>query len=287
MKTDTKNDITMLGVLIGIALLIVLIFTTAYAHADTETLMIVGSNSEMDLFVAIDGTFDIIRVETDSSYYEITDTEIKNYKSGAFRMSGDTGLLFAHPVGNMKYDIVFLTADGVQRLTAFQVILKDAQYIQKNGAIPSQTIEPKSSIGADITRHDIPTDTSRDHVREPKIIVTIDNITHIFINNEYAPNITVINQDFQRISADVNIKIERDDQILKEISSTLPTHGSWSPVINIQDYRYNPGFCYNVIVTATLGNLTSTVTDDFIVVTIAKYWDNNDSTIDSDSHCND
>ena len=197
--------------------------------------------------------------------------------------------MYAHPVDKTEMLKVTVLYEGKVSRFLMESESIESEPIEEEVVIEESTkstgiIYPKSSIGADITKYDIPTIT-RDTPRDPKIAITFDSIDSIFINNQYTPNIIVTNQDHQKIIADVNLKIVRDGDTIINLSSTA-SKGMWSPIINIVDYKFSPGFCYDVTVTATLGNLTATATDDFIVVTTAKYWDRTLSPIDSDSHCN-
>ena len=98
----------------------------------------------------------------------------------------------------------------------------------------------------------------------------LSSIDSIQINDEYIPNIKVENQDFKKITADVNLEISLDGHIIKSISDSIK-NGKWSPLINIRDDLYPPG-CYTVTLTATSGNYTDTVQDDFTVYSTDKYW---------------
>lgn len=212
---------------------------------------------------------------------------VKLYKSGGFSLKNyDLGIaVFAHPIDNtemFKFTVLF---DG--KISRFLIDSSSiADEIISTVIVNSAIIEPKSSIGADITRFDIPTTTSRDNVRDPRIIVYLDNVSIIMLNEQYTPNIKIEDQDFHKIPADINVKITRDGITIKDISDSTKT-GVLSPVINILDDYFTPGFCYTITVTATAGNYTDTVQDDFSVFSTAKYWDSSADPIDADSHCND
>ena len=275
----------MKGILTVMSIVAMLFVSVQYAEANEMDLMIEGENKDHGIFIAIEGRDSIIMWETIDGYSEHFDSKLKTYKSGGFSLKNpESGIaVWGHVTEDTtQYRLVILTSEGAERIVASVIDNAPIEEAEKD----TTTIYPKSSVGADITKYDIPTVNPRDIVREPKVIVNMGEVTNLFINNEFVPNILVSNQDFQRIVADVNLKIVRDDIIIKNISSTTSKLGYWGPLININDYQFSPGFCYDVIVTATLGNLTATHTDDFIVTTTAKYWDWTLAPIDSDSRCN-
>lgn len=266
-----------------IAIISVLFFSVQYAEA--EMLSISGSNAEISLIVEIEEEMNIVLVNSVQGSFRIVESDIKEYQSGAFRLSNPEMLLFAHPIGDTQYNIVILTSEGVQRLigTVYGEIEEKRENKVETSTITT-TIYPKSSIGADITKYDVPT-ISRNYEREPRIIVYLDDVSTIMLNSEYAPNIKIENQDYQKIAADVNLKITRDGYTIKDISDSTKT-GMLSPVINILDNRFTPGFCYTITVTATSGNYTSIAQDDFSVISTAKYWDSTANPITADGKCN-
>ena len=272
----------MKGILTAMALIAVLFVSVQYAEA--ELLSIEGTNSEAGIILYLeDEIYPVVQWTThegDSTHFDL---KLKEYKTGAFTLRDKYMRVSFHPLGDSQYKIFVLTHDGVYRMIGNSFELNPIQEIQ----VPQNTtrIEPKSSVGADITKHDIPT-TGRDQIRESKIILYLDRVDQIMINDEYTPTIKVENQDYQKISADVTLEISRDGYIIRSISDNIQ-NGVWMPVINILDDYYTPGFCYGITVTATSGNHTDIVQEDFTVYSTAKYWDKKSNPIDSDSHCND
>jgi len=215
---------------------------------------------------------------------------VKLYKSGGFSLKNyELGIaVFGHPVDRSEIFKFTVMVDGkVSRfLIGMEPITPDKVVSEPSTPVNSTRIEPKSSVGADITKWNIPTENTRTQERESGIIAYLPKINQIMVNDEYAPNIIVQDQDFQKTRADVNLKITRDGYTIKSISDTIE-NGRWNPIINVLADYYTPGFCYTVTLTATSGNYTNTVEDDFIVISTAKYWSSESNPIDADSKCND
>lgn len=258
----------------------VAVFFVTIQYAQAEIFSIQGKNTDMGIFIFIENEDNIMKIYTESGDAEYFDSKVKFYKSGGFSIKSSEIAIWGHPISSSQYDLLILTSEGKTKLTASTNEIHDV--ISSEGTL--QIIEPKSSIGADITKYDIPTNP-RDQEREPKIIVYLDSVSHIFVNDEYAPNIKVENQDFEKIAAVVNLEITRDGHTIKSISDSV-SNGVWNPIINVLDDYYTPGFCYTITVTAASGNHTATAQDDFSVVSTAKYWDKDADPIDADSKCN-
>ena len=214
---------------------------------------------------------------------------VKLYKSGGFSLKNyELGIaVFGHPVDKSEMFKFTVMVDGkVSRfIIGMEPITPDKVVSESSTPVNSTRIEPKSSIGADITKWDIPAKNPRTLERESGIVAYLPRIDQIMVNDEYAPNIKVENQDYQKTRADVTLKITRDGYTIKSISDTIE-NGRWNPVINILDDYFTPQFCYTVTLTATSGNYTNTVEDDFIVISTAKYWSSDTNPIDADSKCN-
>ncbi len=262
-------------ILTMMALVAVLFINVQYADAEMLTLQ--GSSDEISMFFAVEGDMNMLQVVLPTGdVVEVVDSKIKMYQSGSFSLKNlEAGIaMWAHAASEGNYKIVVLTSDGVYRLTTTTDVTEKVE-----------RAEPVSSVGADITRYDIPTENPKDRVRDARIWVSFDEISHILINNEYVPNVKIVNQDFQKIASDVSIEITRDGESVKSISGSTAT-GQWNPVINILDSKFTPGFCYTVTITAVSGNHTDTAQDDFSVFSTGKYWDSSADPIDADSQCN-
>ncbi len=245
-------------------------------YADAEILTLQGNSTEISVFFETDGDMNMLQIVLPTGdVVEVVDSKIKMYQSGGFVLKNlEAGIaMWAHAASEGNYKLTVLTSEGVYRLTTTTDVTKKIELV-----------EPTSSVGTDITNYDIPIIT-RDQDREPGIIVYLDSVNQIFVNDAYAPNIQVENQDFQKIAAVVNLEITRDGFTIKSISDSI-SNGVWSPIINVLDDYYTPGFCYTITVTAVSGNYTDTAQDDFSVVTTAKYWDSTADPIDADSKCN-
>ncbi len=127
-------------------------------------------------------------------------------------------------------------------------------------------------------------------------MVKADYVGSFFINEEYNPNISVVNywKPSEGLGdVTVHLEISRADSILVDRESTTNSVGKWNPTVDIMYPKYYPTFCYNVKIIAQYGNATATFYDDFLVLTTAKYYSSTDeygigeSAINSDLDCND
>lgn len=272
VKKLNKPILTMMTLAVGVVLFI------NVQHADAELLTIEGKYDNQSVSVTLDGDKNILEItHLNGNSTEIHDSALKMYKTGAFSLKNSVEgvALWAHPFMDNNYRIILLVGNEVHRFVATTNFAPDTVKIT----------EPTSSIGVDITKYDIPVENIKDRIRDARITVYFDPVSTILINDEYAPQVKIENQDYQKIPAHVSLDITRDGKTIKSISSNTTT-GQWNPVINILDDSFTPSFCYTVTITAISGNYTDTVQDDFTVYSKAKYWDSTSTPIDADSKCN-
>jgi len=231
------------------------------------------------------------------------DTVVKLYKSGGFSLKNyEMGMaIFAHPISQTEMFKVTVLYDGkVSRFLMESEALTESEpqieIVTESGAIIieseiTERIEPKSSLGADITKYDIPTQGRNDGLN-PRITVSFLDPNSIFINDEYTPAITIKNEYGKAVTADMEMIITRNSKIIHETSEEA-VNGYWSPVVDILYPEFIPGFCYEIEITAVSGNLTSSQTEDFLATTTAKYWQNagenvieNTNPTQADKNCN-
>ncbi len=265
-------------------LVLVTILFASVQYAEAEPLTITANNGKMDLSIIIDGDSNTVKIQTEKSLFQHWDSYVKYFKSGAFKVSSKYMLLFVSPISDGQYKIAYITSDGIQRFTGNKVI--EIKYG-----------EPKSSVGADITKYDIP------NVGRPELsgankpihpMIKTDEVSYVYINEEYTPNISIVNywDAYTGIKdAKVNLKITRDGITIQEINGVTGLGGLWNPSVNVSFPTYYPTFCYDVTITTQYGNNTSTAQDDFIV-TNTGYWNYLDQfgnelvNIKSDTECN-
>lgn len=271
--------------LLLLALVTGFFFSVPYAQA--EVFSIQGKNADIGIFIFIEDRDNIMKIYTEKGDVEFYDSKIKLYKSGGFSIKNYGVGVWGHPISDSQYDLVIMTSEGVQRITASTNEVRNVEE-------KPQRIEPKSSVGADITKWNIPTDTSRNTDPGQRLTLKYNALELIEINGAYAPNIRTYNElnPSERFEGvDVNIKITRDNVLIKELSGTTNKAGQWNPEINISYPTFYPTFCYDVVFTAQLGNQTKILTDDFQVWTRASYWTENvdvvPETIYTDYKCND
>lgn len=262
-------------------------------HAQAEIFSMDGRNADMSIFIAIEDNSSIIKLQTNNGYSEHWDSKVKFYKSGGFSIKNpESGVLvYGHQVSDSQYDLVILTSQGVQRLTATTNQFNEIEDVSDD---TPQRIEPKSSIGSDI-KQNLPEPKRYEPSKEIDILVRFDEVSMIFVNDEYAPNVKVINENYlTQYIEDVNMTLEvtRDDNPVKTVSGTTNKFGAWNPVIKMTYPTFYPGFCYDVTITGQWQNQTQIETDDFLVTTIQKYWEYGEEyslgrdKIESDYDCN-
>lgn len=274
---------------------IIAVLFVSVQYADAVEILLEGEIKNHGIFIAIQGNDNIMMWDTLDGYSEHFDSKQKIFKSGGFSLKNpESGIaVWGHPINDDQYKLVILTNEGIVRIVGNVITNND----NNNTNTPTIRIEPKSSIGADITKWDIPTDTGR---YEPvkklvQLSTNFDTVDSIFLNEEYSPNVSVVNsQRFtEKISdASMTLQVLRDGKIMREFSGETNSMGKWNPVLRVSYPEFYPSFCYDVIITAQYGNLTSIVHDDFMVVTTVKYWESDteysisQQRIESDYDCN-
>jgi len=122
---------------------------------------IYGVFDEGSIFIADNGTNNVIilydNVGNSTKHYDST---VKEYNSGSFVMRNiQSGILvFAHPIQYDQYKLVIVTTDKVYRLIGVLQIISELEPVE------SVEVQPTSSVGADITKWDIPTEGKSDYV---------------------------------------------------------------------------------------------------------------------------
>jgi len=279
--------------LIAIVAAILIIASIQYAQAE-PTQIIQGSLDGTFVSIIYDDISNIIILEKDGITSEHYDGVIKTYNSGGFVIKNiESGIvLFAHPIGNEQYRLVMITNDNVYRLIGVF-----SEFTQEDTSLYD---EPVSSVGTDITNWNIPSTLTRTEptgVGKPlQIAVKADYVKSIFVNDKYEPNISVTNYwnyNDKIQDALVYLEISRDGFVMYDLEGITSSGGQWNPSVNILYPTFYPGLCYDVKITTQYQNQTSTIHDDFLVVTIAKYWESgseysiSNSAIESDYDCND
>lgn len=234
------------------------------AYAEESTNAIYGGFDEGSIFIADDGISNVIILEEDGIISKHYDSIVKVYSSGTFRMSNiESGILvFVHPISNEQYKLVVLTADTVYR---FIGVLQEISELDPT----VELVESTSSVGADITKYDVPDTLSRDSGKDT-FLLTFHELTFLDrmnLNDKLDLHGYVYNvRDAERLDADLTLEISRDDYILKTVKQTTGTFGTVN--IEIDDMIYPlfyPTFCYDVKLTMEYGNYTAVWTDDFVM----------------------
>lgn len=195
------------------------------------------------------------------------DSIVKLYKSGGFSLKNyDMGLaIYAHPVENTDmYKFLVMESNG--KVSRFLIGMET---ISNESIIVEKTIEPKSSIGRDLSKWNVPTHNPRDEAKSMLITIKGDTIQSLNLGDDYEKTfrISASRTNAKLVGVDVVLEIIRDDFIYKSVSVKTLTGGIASFEIKDLDYPlFYPKFCYDIIITATIGNATATWRDDFTMI---------------------
>ena len=269
MLINTK----LLGVIAGI-LIAVLFMGVQYAEADEMTLMIKGENKDHDIFIAIDGDVNIIMWDALDGYSKHFDSKLKTYKSGGFSLKNpESGIIvWGHPMeDSTQYKLVILTSEGVERIVSSVVDYTPLEETEKKTtATPTARVEPKSSVGADITRYgDLP--TPKRSVENPSFILSIetDRIKTLNLGEDFTQRLKVyeVRKNEPLVGANVILEISRDGFIHKSQFIKTGLGGLANFEIKYMEYPlFYPNFCYDVTITAEYDGYAAEVTDDFKIL---------------------
>lgn len=219
---------------------------------------------------------------------------VKLYKSGGFSLKNyDLGMaIFAHPVSQSEMIKFTVFYDGkVSRFLIEKESISDETISEPISPVPSKKtepmieelmteptpkkIEPKSSIGADISKYDIPTISREDGKTDFLLYIKTNRMTTQYLNEEFVFNSSFINARNHTFLEDVKVTIEivRDDFVLKKSSAITEKSGSVSIDFGYLTYPlFYPGFCYDINVKAVYKDHSNTWSDDFEIVSLAQYW---------------
>jgi hypothetical protein len=246
------------------------------------TRTISGYDANREIFIADNGISNIIILQSDTGVSKHFDAKVKTYNSGGFSMKNHKSgiIVFGHPISDNQYKLLVLTSNNVYRFIGISGIIEElneepitseeeiVEPITSEEEIESGIIEPSSSVGADITKYDVPDTLSRDG--ELSFLMTFKPLTFldsIYLNDKFELKGYVYDvRDASRIDADLTLEISRDDYILNSVKQSTGTFGTVDIEIDDMIYPlYYPNFCYDVKLTMEYGNYTSVWTDDFVI----------------------
>ncbi len=269
-KIKAKTQTTSL-IVIAVILLIVSTVNTADAE---PTQIIQGSIDGLSVSIMHDGITNIIILEKDGITSEHWDGVIKTYNSGGFVIKNiESGIvLFAHSIGNEQYRLVVITNDGIHRLIGVSEIISELDAI----VAPSSSSlydEPVSSVGSDITKWNIPTDTGRPADQVDSMILTltgqmIPEMFRLGDDFEWSGYVYNARQGNSATMTDVKVVLEisRDDFIIRSYTQETITGGQVRFLIDEIDYpEFYPEYCYEMKFIATYNGTESVVKDDFVM----------------------
>jgi len=195
---------------------------------------------------------------------------VKFYKSGGFSLKNyDFGIaIFAHPTSETGiFKFVVLENGKVSRFLA-EMESPSSNNVIVEPTVKPKTIYPKSSVGSDITKYDIPTHNPRAEKKSMLIGISGDRIDKLHLGNTYEKTFKVydVRNNTPIIGADVTLEISRDEFIHKKIVKQSSQGGLIHFKIPDLDYPlFYPRFCYDVKVVVTFGNTTQAWTDEFLM----------------------
>lgn len=260
-------------ILTAIGIIAVLFVSVQYAEANEMNLMIEGENDDHGIFIAIEGRSNILMWDTVDGYSEHFDGNLKIYKSGNFSLKNPASgiAVWAHAIENAtQYKLLILTSEGVERIVA-NVIDEDfpieedipIEEVQKDAPT---TIYPKSSVGADITKYDVPIISRDDGKTSMLLTLKIDRPNSFIHEDRYDMNGELYDARTGKVLVDgkVTVQISRDGYVIRELSDTSNKAGKVRLQFENLSYpEFYPGFCYEVMADLVYENMTSTWKDDF------------------------
>jgi len=266
---------------------VLLFVTVQYAHAEEDIFAINGKNDHNGIFLAKQGNENIVILYSDNGWFVHLESTEKQYKSGGFSLKNpDTKMkLWAFPTGSDEWKVTVYVNHGFQRYITHVIDLGEEGQ-QMSDRTPIVRIEPKSSVGADITKYDIPT-TGRGSANLDPMILTLKPqlIPDLFrLGDDFEWSASVINArqgNTAKIeNATVTFEISRDGFVLRSYSDETNSGGMVRFQMEEIDYpEFYPEYCYDVKVTTSYENKTSVFNEDFVMqYTLGtKIWEPNTS----------
>lgn len=257
--------------ILAIMVLVAVLFVSVqYAQADERILMIEGQNKDHGIFIAIEGNSNIIMWETLDGYSEHFDGKLKTYKSGGFSLKNlKSGIaVWGHPIEDAtQYKLVIFTSEGVERMTASVMDYTPLEETE-NKSGPTR-VEPKSSVGTDITKWNIPT-TGRS-VSSDNFLLAVEtgNMQTKRLGEDLVHQIKVyeVRHNQKLEGARVTLEISRDNFVHKSVTLYSDKAGLVDFDIRHMEYPlFYPNFCYDVKIMAEYEGYTTIVKDDFTML---------------------
>lgn len=269
------TKLVMIGLIGALVIGVFIGFVVNEAYGEGP-LTIEGATNTHGIFISMEGTENIIMWDTEDGYSEHFDGKLKTYNSGGFSLKNpESGIaVWGHPVGDGTWRLVILTAplregSGVVRMTGNTVVMNDITTVNSTTS-NSTTIEPKSSIGSDITRYDIPTTTGRSGEGSEHIYtIYSQRLNSLYLGDIYDQTFKVYDAKTNTNLEDISVKLEiiRDGFVYKTIEKDTGNGGLVRMELGDLEYPlFYPNFCYDVNVTAMVGNDTLTWEDDFAMI---------------------
>lgn len=228
-----------------------------------EPYTIQGGFDGGSIVILFDGADNAITLNYEGITSYHYDGKLKTYNSGGFVIKNlESGIVvFGHSIGNEQYRLVLLTDGNIHRLIGVSGFTQIV--------IPSYK-EPVSSIGADITKYDIPDTLDRDSGKETFLMAfkSTQTLDTLRLNEEFDFNGVVwsVRNNTGIKDVDITLEIIRDDYILKSVKLKSGTGGLIRVELGELTYPlFYPKFCYDVNVTMDYGNYTQTWTGDFVM----------------------
>jgi len=247
---------------------IIAVLFVSVQYADAVEILLEGESKNHGIFIAIQGNDNIMMWDTVDGYSEYFDSKQKIYKSGGFSLKNpESGIaVWGHPINDVQYKLVILTNEGIVRMVGNVITNNDIDTKQDDTSTHPIRIEPKSSVGADITKYDVPTITRDDKKTSMLLTLKTNPITSFLHGDRYDMNGKILDVRTGKIleGAEITVQISRDGYVIRELDDISSKAGTVRLQFNNMSYpEFYPSFCYQVKAEIKYGNVTSTWKDDF------------------------
>jgi len=270
---DSLQTALKLHTIVIVALLIITLIVIGNCYnVFAETTIITANDAETSIQIMNEDSMNVILFQNENGISTHYESKMKQYKNGFSMKNLESGILvFGHKISMSQYKLVIITSEKVYRLIGFVDVLEEIQIdtIKEKPEIVTEKIEPKSSIGSDVSKWNVPTHNPRDATKTMLLTIKGDTIQSLNLGDDYEKTFRVLDSRTNQklVGIDVALEIVRDDFIYKSVNVKTSTGGMAHFEIKDLDYPlFYPKFCYDVTITATFGNVTATWKDDFEMI---------------------
>ena len=222
-----------------------------------DPFIVAGEKGEKSILVAFEGDLNIIKYDNGLHTVEAFDAKFKQYNSG-FVIKSKYVHVIGVDLGNNSYRLNVYSHNGIDTFTVYP--------------LQGERIEPKSSVGADLSRYDIPDTTTRPEIVAGELdnmyiqMNEVHNLKKIGEVLDINVTLKVPGQSYGGVeNADIQLKIVREGYTIYEDSGVSNKNGKWSTSTVLEWPYYYPAYCYDVQITAEKEGVIKTESDDFLI----------------------